>query len=128
MGIGSVHNATSAVAVAAHQSNFENANAAIPSKEQLAKAAALTEQAPPAVNDAKPSNKELADAVKSVNDFVNSVNKSLQFSVDDDTGKTVVKVIDTETKQLIKQFPSEEMLAIAKALDRIKGLLVHQKA
>lgn len=128
MDIGSVHNTTSAVAVAPHQSNFENANAALPSKEQRAKAAAVTEQAPPAVRDAKASQRELDEAIKSVNDFVNSVNKSLQFSVDDDTGKTVVKVIDTETKQVIKQFPSEEMLAIAKALDGIKGLLVHQKA
>ena len=74
------------------------------------------------------SEKQLAQAVKAVNDFVNLSTSSLQFSVDKDSGKTVVKVIDMTTKEVIKQFPSEEVLAMAKALDDIKGLLVHQKA
>ena len=72
--------------------------------------------------------KELDKAVKDVNDFVGTVNTDLRFSVDDDSGRTVVKVIDVSTKEVIKQYPSEEMLAIAKALDSIKGLLIHQKA
>lgn len=92
---------------------------------QPAKAAAQT--AAPA-KDTQASRQQLDEAVKAVNEFVKTVNNSLQFSVDGDTGKTVVKVIDSATKEVIKQFPSEEMLAIAKALDGIKGLLVHQKA
>ena len=110
------------------QNTLESANAARPPTEQLAKAAAVTQQAPLPVKEGQPSRDQLDKAVKSVNDFVNSVNNSLQFSVDDDTGKTIVKVIDSATKEVIKQFPSEEMLAIAKALDHIKGLLIHQKA
>lgn len=83
---------------------------------------------PPPIKDVQASRQQLYEAVKVVNDFVKSLNNSLQFSIDDETGETVVKVIDADTKQVIKQFPSEEMLAIAKALDNIKGLLVHQKA
>lgn len=79
------------------------------------------------VKDEQVSRQQLVEAVKFVNDFVKSLNNSLQFSIDDDTGKTVVKVIDVDTKQVIKQFPTEEMLAIARALDNITGLLVHQK-
>jgi flagellar protein FlaG len=90
--------------------------------------APVTQQAPPPPKDVQSSRKELDQAVKAVNDFVQSANNSLQFSVDEGSGKTVVKVIDIATKEVIKQFPSEEMLAIAKALDGIKGLLVHQKA
>ena len=71
---------------------------------------------------------ELQDAVKSMNDFVGTINNSLKFSVDDETGKTIVKVMDIETKEVIKQIPSEEMIAIAKAVDQLKGLLVQQKA
>jgi hypothetical protein len=41
--------------------------------------------------------------------------------VDDDTGQLVVKIIDRSTKEVIRQMPSEEMLAIAKTLDSIKG-------
>jgi len=96
--------------------------------------ATVTQQAPQSVQsaqpaqEAQPSRQELDKAVKAVSVFVTSVNNSLQFSVDDDSGRTVVKVIDTATKEVIKQIPSKEMLAIAKALDGIKGLLVHQKA
>jgi len=52
----------------------------------------------------------------------------LQFNIDDETGKTIVKVVDATTNELIRQFPSEEMLSIAKAIDQMKGLLIQQKA
>ena len=71
---------------------------------------------------------ELENAVKQVNDFLKPINNSIQFNVDDDTGKTIVKVIDLATKDVIRQFPSEEMLAIASAIDKMKGLLIQQKA
>lgn len=74
------------------------------------------------------SREQLNSAVKATKDFVGTVNSSLEFSVDDDTGSTVVKILDKETKEVIRQIPSEEMLSIAKALDTIKGLLLHQKA
>lgn len=74
------------------------------------------------------AREQLDTAVKAVNAFIQPINNDLQFSIDEDTGKTVVKVIDINTKEIIKQFPSEEMLAIAKALDGLKGLLVQQKA
>ena len=74
------------------------------------------------------SREQLNQAIKATKDFVGPINSSLDFSVDVDTGCVVVKVIDKETKEVIRQFPSEEMLSIAKALDSIKGLLVKQKA
>ena len=40
----------------------------------------------------------------------------------------MVKIIDSATKEVIRQVPSQEMLAIAKALDSIKGLFVKQSA
>lgn len=75
-----------------------------------------------------PLDEELNAVVKEVNDFIKPLNNSLQFSIDKETGTTVVKVIDTETQEMIKQIPSEEMLALAKALDQLKGLLVKQQA
>lgn len=77
---------------------------------------------------AQPSSEELQAAVESVSETVKSFNNSLRFSIDDTTGQTVVKVIDIDTKEVIKQIPSKEMLALAKALDQITGLLVKQKA
>ena len=71
---------------------------------------------------------QLQDAVKQINDFPKPVNSAIQFSLDDDTGKTVIKIIDTASKEVLRQVPSEEMLAIAHALDKIAGVLIKQKA
>jgi flagellar protein FlaG len=55
-------------------------------------------------------------------------NQNVQFSLDSGSGKVIVKVIDAATKQVLRQIPSEEMLEIAKSLDRLRGLLVNQRA
>jgi flagellar protein FlaG len=56
------------------------------------------------------------------------MSSDLKFTVDEETGIQVVKVVDTETKDVIRQFPAEEVLAIAQALDKLQGLIIHQKA
>lgn len=68
------------------------------------------------------------EAAKRLQDFVSGVRGDIQFSVDNDSGKTVVKVVDSSTKEVIRQFPSEEAIDLAKALDRFQGLLVKQQA
>ncbi len=45
----------------------------------------------------------------------------VQFTIDKDLGRTIVRVIDTETKKVLRQFPSEEMIAIARNIDRMRG-------
>lgn len=53
---------------------------------------------------------------------------SLAFSIDDSTGKTIVRITDAETGEMIRQIPSEEMLEIARSLDRMQGALLQQQA
>lgn len=91
-------------------------------------ASQIQQPSPNAVQDVSPNRELLDSAVKATNEFISRVNNSLQFSIDDETGTSIIKVVDKNTKEVIRQIPSEEMLAIAKALDTIKGLLVHQKA
>jgi len=67
-------------------------------------------------------------AAESINKLVQQFDRNLQFSVDTDTGDNIVKVIDTSSKEVIRQMPTEEMLAIAKALDKLQGLLIKDKA
>ncbi len=93
-----------------------------PAKPSVNEQSAIPKQA------IKASQTEVETAVKAMNDFVGHLNDNLQFSIDADSGQTVVKVIDSTTKEVIKQFPSEEMIAISKAMDQLKGLLVQQKA
>ncbi|MCB1931248.1 MAG: flagellar protein FlaG [Candidatus Accumulibacter sp.] len=95
------------------------------SAEIAAKAASLPGPASPVQ---LPDRKTLEAATQSVREFVKPINSNLEFSVNDDTGQLVVKIIDRTTKEVIRQMPSEEMLSIAKALDSIKGLFVQQTA
>lgn len=77
----------------------------------------------------KPADrKQLEEAATRIKEFVAPVNDSIQFSLDEDTGRTLLQVIDVQTKEVIRQIPSEEVLNIAKALDKLQGLLIHNKA
>ena len=76
----------------------------------------------------KPTESELKLAIKVANAALKEISSDLEFAHDDTTGKTLVRVFDTNTKEMIRQFPTEEMLAIAKAIDGFQGLLIQQKA
>jgi flagellar protein FlaG len=75
------------------------------------------------------SRQELEESLQRVRESLKSVtSNNLEFSIDDSTGKTIIKVVDSSTKELIRQIPSEEMLAMAQAIGEIKGMLVSSKA
>lgn len=52
----------------------------------------------------------------------------LAFSIDEESNRTIVRVTDASTGELIRQLPSEEALAIARSLDKMQGLLLKQQA
>ena len=55
-------------------------------------------------------------AVSQINDYVQNLQRNLQFTVDEATGKDVVTIIDSESKEVIRQLPSEEALELARRL------------
>ncbi|ABI56056.1 flagellar protein FlaG [Alkalilimnicola ehrlichii MLHE-1] len=75
-----------------------------------------------------PTAEEVGEAVDRINEFVQLVQRDLEFSIDEDTGRTVVKVFDSQSEELVRQFPPEEILAIAEHLEELKGLLVREQA
>jgi len=77
---------------------------------------------------AEPDRETLLQAVEDVRKAIEPVAQNLLFSIDDDTGRTIVKVVDAQTDEVIRQMPSEEVLAISKAIDKLKGVLIQQKA
>jgi flagellar protein FlaG len=76
----------------------------------------------------QPSRKELDDAVKKINQSLPASSQGLEFSVDDESKQTIVKIIDLSTKEVVRQIPSVEALEIAKSLDKAMGRLISQKA
>ncbi len=77
---------------------------------------------------AQPTPAQVKDAVDSLNKAMRQINSDLEFSIDKDTKATVVRVVDSSTGVTIKQFPSEEALAITRAMDKMQGMLLRQKA
>lgn len=77
----------------------------------------------------QPSPQEqVKEAADKANHAISALKSNLQFTVDKDSGVNVVKIVDTETKQTIRQIPSEEMISIARRLEEIKGLLIKNSA
>lgn len=70
---------------------------------------------------------QLSQAVERMRQSLPALARNLQFKLDDDTGKTVVTVVDSSTNEVIRQIPSEELLVIAKALDTFTSLITKQK-
>jgi flagellar protein FlaG len=87
--------------------------------------AALQQQA---ATVAKPDLQALEQAVRDLSESLNVTEPpQLAFSIDEATEKTVVRVTDASTGELIRQIPSEEVLAIARSLDKFQGLLLKQE-
>lgn len=72
--------------------------------------------------------KALDTAVEKIQEFVNTSSSEIKFSIDEDSGRTVVRVVDRETQDVIRQIPSQEVLDLAQALGKLQGLLIRQKA
>jgi len=81
------------------------------------------------VAEPQPSTTQLKSALDNINQMLKQSDKGIEFSLDDSTNKSVIKVVDPTTGDVIRQFPSEDALAITRSIDRIQqGLLLKQKA
>ena len=68
------------------------------------------------IPEAEPEQEEIDDAVRDLNDHAQVVHRELHFSIDKDSGHTVIKVIDAKTDEVIRQIPGEEALKVAQRL------------
>ena len=93
-----------------------------------AKAAPAVAKAEPAKAAAEPDAAEVTKAVGEINKAMRALSRNIEFSVDTDSQRTVVKVIDQETREVIRQMPTVEALEIGKALEKVQGLLIRQTA
>ena len=92
--------------------------AVVPEREVSKTDAALIE-ADPAV---------LKQRVDELNALMKHHASSIEFSVDDESGRTIVKVIDTDTDTVLQQYPSKELLAISRQIDKFQGMFIKTQA
>jgi flagellar protein FlaG len=62
----------------------------------------------------------ISEAVSQINVIVQSIQRDLSFNLDEESGQTIIRVVDSESGELIRQIPSEEALAIALQLRDIQ--------
>jgi len=84
------------------------------------------ENAPQARPDKQGNEEEVRTAVENIERFVAQSARDIMFSIDKEAG-FMVKVIDRTSHDVIRQIPSEEVLAIARALDKLQGLFVRDQ-
>ena len=71
---------------------------------------------------------QLEKMAQQLRDFMGEMNRSLQFQVDEESGRDVIKVVDKNSGELIKQYPSEEVLSLVAKLSETAGFLIDQTA
>lgn len=64
------------------------------------------------------SDKELVAAVERLNAKVQNLNRNLEFSINKDNGEVMVKIVDAQTRETVRQIPSQEALALAQNIDQ----------
>lgn len=70
---------------------------------------------------------QLEKVAQQLQDFVGEMNRGLEFSVDKDSGRDVIKVIDKTSGDLVKQYPSEEVLTLVSKLSDMVGGFIDAK-
>ena len=119
---------TQANAQANTQISSESAKAELNAK---AKQATTAEQSILAGDDSEPKAKmnseQLEVVAQKLQEFVSGMNRGLEFLVDEDSGRDVIKVIDKNTGDLVKQFPSEEVLELVSHLSEATGNFIDSK-
>ena len=73
--------------------------------------------------DVEETKDRLENSVQRLSELVQSVQRDLQFSIDQQSGKTVITVLDSTTEEVIRQIPSEEVLTLARNIETLKGVL-----
>lgn len=106
------------------------ANARVQVEKTEVTAAEKSGQSLPLENVAKVAaetdSQQVEHAVSKLNEYVQSTARALNFQVDDESGKTVIKVYDRESDQLIRQIPNELVLELARRLNEEEPSLLFE--
>ncbi|WP_139407385.1 flagellar protein FlaG [Aeromonas veronii] len=78
------------------------------------------ERAKEKVRKSDVSDKDIEKEVQNLQEFSKLQGWTVNFSVEKDLEQVVIKVMDANTKSMIRQIPSEELLAISKRLKELR--------
>jgi len=71
---------------------------------------------------------EVQKITEHLNDLMKDLKVSLNFELNKEDGHLIMRVVDTETKEVIRQIPTEQTLHIRKTLDSTQGVILRTEA
>jgi flagellar protein FlaG len=77
---------------------------------------------------AAPAQEPLDEVVSELNNLVRELHRELRFAVDDASGEVVVKVVDSETDEVVRQIPGEEVVRLRQRLQENAGIIFQDSA
>ncbi|MBY4677665.1 flagellar protein FlaG [Marinobacterium arenosum] len=82
----------------------------------------------PEDNSSTKAAPQLDEQVDRLSELASARQRDLEFNIDEQSGKPVIKVVERSTDELVRQIPTEEALAIANKLEELRGLLIDTRA
>ena len=95
-----------------------------PDRQATGKALPESGQKLPPEPAKEPTPAQVEQAVQQLESYLNDSQRQLQFKVDSGSGRTIVRVVNPDTGELIRQIPSEEMLTLARAIGTSGGRIL----
>jgi flagellar protein FlaG len=75
-----------------------------------------------------PTKEQVEQAAARVKEVLRGSTSRLEIEIDSNLHKVVVKIVNGESGEIIRQIPAQELLDLAKHLDDPKGFLVQERA
>ena len=79
------------------------------------------------LNDHDVSAKEIIDAIEKANKAIVGGQTQLEFSIHEGTKEIMVKVINTDTKEVVREIPSEKILDMVAKMWELAGIMVDER-
>ncbi len=130
MSIESIKNTMMLESFNALQVQGKKLGSSMPTKADVAKKemAVAKKEVVTKYEDSKVNQKEMEAAVKEAIDGINErISHDVRMEIDKDTDKLVIKILDTKSGELIKQFPPEDLLTISKKMDELEAILFSEE-
>ena len=112
-------------AIALRPSSSGNASSTVNAEKPVA---AKAEEPAPTALTAEQARQPVEEAISSIKQFAQSIQRNLNFALDDSSGRVVVKVTDAMSGDVIRQIPSEDALRLAESLEEARSLLFKAEA
>ncbi|MCE5251194.1 flagellar protein FlaG [bacterium] len=79
----------------------------------------------PDVRFSLPDSVDVETAAERLNKMAEARKKVVSYSIDKDTNTTVIKVFNSQTGEMVRQFPQEDVLAMKARINSITGRFIH---